>query len=213
LQGLKVGIPQDDFVDPLDPEVRRAWRAALLVLQEEGVELLDVELPRPTMDLYRMIQKPEASLAHMQRGWLSTRNPYYTDLVRTRLIEGQQIPAVEYLSALHERRSLSSSFRAIMQYVDALILPTIPLPAIPSDQAGTDLEIDGVIENSTTSYLRLNMPFNLSGLPAGSFPCGFSTQNLPIGLQAVGKPFEEATVLRIVNAYQQLTDWHRRVPA
>jgi aspartyl-tRNA(Asn)/glutamyl-tRNA(Gln) amidotransferase subunit A len=73
-----------------------------------------------------------------------------------------------------------------------------------------DLEIDGSVENATVSYLRLTMPFNISGLPAVSFPCGFNTHNLPIGLQAVGKPFEEATVLRIVNAYQQLTDWHRR---
>ncbi len=210
LQGLKIGVPQDDFVAPLDPEVRKAWRAALLVLQEEGAELFDVELPRPTMDQYRMIQKPEASLAHMQNGWFPARSEYYGDMIRTRLIEGQQIPAVDYLNALHERRLLASSFRTIMQRVDALILPTIPMPAILSEQAGTELEIDGVIENATTAYLRLTMPFNLTGLPAVSFPCGFNTQNLPIGLQAVGKPFEEVTVLRIVNAYQQLTDWHRR---
>jgi aspartyl-tRNA(Asn)/glutamyl-tRNA(Gln) amidotransferase subunit A len=210
LQGLKIGVPQDDFVAPLDPEVRKAWRAALLVLQEEDVELLDVELPRPTMDLYRTIQKPEASLAHMQKGWFPQRSEYYGDKVRARLAEGQQIPAVDYLNALHERRLLSSSFRAIMQRVDALILPTIPMPAIPSEQAGTEIEIDGVVENATTSYLRLTMPFNLSGLPTISFPCGFNMENLPIGLQAVGKPFEEATILRIVHAYQQLTDWHRK---
>src|SRR5437763_6756855 len=210
LQGLKIGVPQDDFVNPLDPEVRKAWRAALLVLQEEGVELFDVELPRPTMDLYRTIQKPEASLAHMQNGWFPQCSEFYGDGVRTRLIEGQQIPAVDYLNALHERRLLSSSFRTIMQRVDALVLPTIPTPAIPSEQTGKELEIDGVIENAAVAYLRLTMPFNLSGLPAVSFPCGFSTQNLPIGVQAVGKPFEEATVLRIAHAYQQLTDWHRK---
>jgi aspartyl-tRNA(Asn)/glutamyl-tRNA(Gln) amidotransferase subunit A len=210
LQGLKVGVPQDDFVAPLDPEVRKAWRAVLLVLEEEGAEVFDVELPRPTMDLYRTIQKPEASLAHMQNGWFPERSERYSDLLRTRLIEGQQILAVDYLNALHERRLLSSSFRAILQRVDAFILPTIPIPAIPSEQAGKDIEIDGVIENATTSYLRLTMPFNLSGLPTVSFPCGFTTNNLPIGVQAVGKPFEEATVLRIANAYQQLTDWHRK---
>jgi aspartyl-tRNA(Asn)/glutamyl-tRNA(Gln) amidotransferase subunit A len=114
------------------------------------------------------------------------------------------------LNALHERRSLSSSLRTAMQRVDALILPTIPIPAIPSEQAGKEIEVDGVIENGAVAYLRLTMPFNLSGLPAVSFPCGFNSQNLPIGLQAVGKPFEEATVLRIAHAYQQLTDWHRK---
>jgi aspartyl-tRNA(Asn)/glutamyl-tRNA(Gln) amidotransferase subunit A len=210
LQGLKLGVPQDDFVDPLDPEVRSAWRAALLVLQEEGAEVFDVELPRPTMDLYRTIQKPEAALAHMQKGWFPERSELYGELVRTRIIEGQQIRAVDYLNALHERRLLSSSLRTILQRVDAFILPTIPVPAILSEQAGTDIEINGVIENATTSYLRLTMPFNLSGLPAVSFPCGFNTHKLPIGLQVVGKPFEEATVLRIANAYQQLTDWHRK---
>ncbi len=210
LQGLKIGVPQDDFVAPLDPEVRKVWRAALRVLEEEGAEVFDVELPRPTMDLYRMIQKPEASLAHRQNGWFPERSEYYGDAVRSRLIEGQQISAVDYLQALHERRLLSSSFRTVMQRVDALILPTIPIPAIPSKQAGTDIEIDGVVENATIAYLRLTMPFNLSGLPSVSFPCGFNTHNLPIGLQAVGKPFEEATVLRIVHAYQQLTDWHRK---
>src|SRR6202043_261415 len=116
---------------PLDPEVRAAWRAALHVLEEEGAEIVDVELPCPTMDLYRTIQKPEASLAHMQSGWFPERSERYSDLLRTRLIEGQQILAVDYLNALHERRLLSSSFRSIMQRVDAFILPTIPIPAIP----------------------------------------------------------------------------------
>ena len=97
-----------------------------------------------------------------------------------------------------------------MQDVDAFILPTLPVPAILSEQAAQDIEIDGVTENATVAYLRLTMPFNLTGLPAVSFPCGFTTNGLPIGLQAAGKPFEEGTVLRIAHAYQQLTEWHRR---
>lgn len=213
LQGLTIGVPQDDFMAPLDPQVRQAWRASLHVLEEEGVEVVEVELPRPTMDLYRTIQKPEASLAHIQKHWFPEHSELYTDLVRTRLLEGQHIPAVDYLNALHERRLFASSLRTIMQRVDAFALPTLPIPAIPSGLAGTDIEIDGMSENATTAYLRLNMPFNLSGLPALSCPCGFSIDGLPIGLQIVGKSFEEATVLRIAHAYQQLTDWHRREPA
>jgi aspartyl-tRNA(Asn)/glutamyl-tRNA(Gln) amidotransferase subunit A len=214
LQGLKLGVPQDAYVDPIHPEVRRAWRGALHVLEEEGVELVEVELPRPTMDLYRTIQKPEASLAHIQAGWFPERSELYSDLVRQRLREGQEISAVDYLRALQERRTFSSSLRTIMQRVDAFVLPTMPVPAIPADQIGQDIEIDGVIENATQAYLRLTMPFNLSGLPAISFPCGFSSEGLPIGLQVAGKPFEEATVLRIAHAYQQLTDWHtRELPA
>src|SRR5581483_11760466 len=166
LQGLRLGVPQEAFVAPLDPEVRQAWRVALRVLEEEGAEVIDVELPRPTMELYRLIQKPEATLAHMQKGWFPKRAELYSDLLRTRLIEGQQILAVDYLNALHERRNFSSSLRAIMQRVDAFVLPTVPIPAIPADLAGQEIAIDDKIENATTSLLRLTMPFNLSGLPA-----------------------------------------------
>ena len=210
LQGLRLGVPQESFVAPLDPEVRIAWSSALRVLEEGGVEVIDVELPCPTMELYRTIQKPEASLAHMQQGWFPARAALYSDIVRTRIVEGQQIPAVDYLNALHERRIFSSSLRTIMQRVDAFVLPTLPIPAVPIMQMGQDIKIDGEPDNATTALLRLTMPFNLSGLPAVSCPCGFTTDGLPVGLQIAGKPFEEATVLRIAHAYQQMTDWHRR---
>lgn len=210
LQGLRLGVPRSAFVEPLHPEIQLAWRSALLVLEEEGAQITNVDLPRPTMELYRAIQMPEATLAHAQKGWLSERRNLYTERVLTRLLQGQEVLAVDYLAALHERRVLSSRFRAIMQNVDAFILPTLPLPAILSEQAAQDIEINGVIENATTAYLRLTMPFNLTGLPTVSFPCGFTANGLPMSLQAAGKPFEEGTILRIAHAYQQLTDWHRR---
>jgi aspartyl-tRNA(Asn)/glutamyl-tRNA(Gln) amidotransferase subunit A len=210
LQGLKLGTPQEDFFAPLDPEVRAAWRAALLVLKEEGAEIVEVELPLATMEMYRTIQKPEASLAHMQRGWLSAHGDDYTELTLQRLLEGQQIPAVDYLHAQQQRRVFSTRMGGVLQRVNALVLPTLPIPAIPIDQAGQDINIDGVSENATVALLRITMPFNLAGLPAISFPCGFTAGGLPIGLQVAGKPFEESTVLRIAHAYQQLTDWHRR---
>ncbi|MBV9688598.1 MAG: Asp-tRNA(Asn)/Glu-tRNA(Gln) amidotransferase subunit GatA [Ktedonobacteraceae bacterium] len=210
LQGLKLGVPQEEFFTPLDPEVRLAWRAALHVLAEEGAEVADIELMRPTMELYRTIQRPEATLAHLQRGWLTERVELYGEVVRTRLLQGQKTPAIDYLRAQHERRIFSSSIRAVLQRVDAIVLPTLPVAAIPTAQIGQDIEIDGVTENATTALLRMTMPFNLAGLPAVSCPCGFTTDGLPIGLQIAGKAFEEATVLRIAHAYQQLTDWHRR---
>ncbi len=210
LQGLKLGVPQDDFVAPLHPEVRAAWQAALHVFAEEGAQLIDLTLPRPTMELYRTVQKPEATLAHTQRGWFPYRLDQYTEIVRTRLLEGQQITAVAYLQAQQERRAFTSSLRSLLRLVDAFLLPTIPLPAPPASLMGQDIVIDGITQELTVALLRLTMPFNLSGLPAVSFPCGFSTDGLPLALQVAGKPFEEATVLRIAHAYQQLTDWHRR---
>ncbi len=210
LQGLKLGVPSESFVAPLDSEVRSAWQAALLVLKEEGAEVADVNVQRPTMQMYRTIQMPEASLAHMEQGWLTERLESYGEITRKRLLEGQNIPAVDYLRAQHERRTFSSNLRAVMQRVDALVLPTLPVPAILREQIYQDINIDGATENATSALLRLTYPFNLAGLPAISLPCGFTANGLPIGLQVVGKPFEETMVLRIAHAYQQLTDWHRR---
>ena len=212
LQGLKLGIPQESFYAPLDPQVRSAWRAALRVLEEEGAMLVDVELMRPTMELYRTVQKPEATLAHLQKGWFPEKRTLYSELVFQRLVEGQAISAVDYLRAQQERRTFSSSLRAVMQLVDAIVLPTLPVAAIPLEKVAQDIDIDGVTQNAGTAFLRLTMPFNLAGLPAVSLPCGFTRDGLPIGLQIAGKPFEEATVLRMAHAYQQLTDWHRREP-
>jgi aspartyl-tRNA(Asn)/glutamyl-tRNA(Gln) amidotransferase subunit A len=210
LQGLKLGLLQDSFVGPLDSEVRQAWQAAMLVLKEEGAEVIAVDIPRPTMDMYRTIQGPEASLTHMQKGWLSMHAEQYTERTRDRLLQAQHISAVDYLLAQQERRVFSNTVHSILRRVDALVLPTLPVPAITMEQINEDISIEGVTENATVALLSLTMPFNLAGLPAISFPCGFTTNALPIGLQVVGKPFEEATVLRIAHAYQQLTDWHKR---
>jgi len=210
LQGIKLGVPAETFVAPLDAEVRAAWQAALLVLKEEGVEVVDVDLPLATMTMYRNIQRPEATLAHMQKGWFPAHLNEYTEQTRESLLKGQHIPAIDYLQAQHERRLFSSAVRAVMQEVNALVLPTIPIPAFPVEQIGQEIAIDGVMEDTTSALLRLTRAFNLAGLPAITLPCGFTANGLPIGLQVAGKPFEEAMILRVAHAYQLLTDWHRR---
>jgi aspartyl-tRNA(Asn)/glutamyl-tRNA(Gln) amidotransferase subunit A len=212
LQGLRLGVPPDAFVAPLDAAVRAAWQGALLVLKEEGAEVVNVDMQHPTLKAYRTIQMPEASLAHMQKGWLAERIQDYGEVTRSHLLAGQKVTAVDYLQAQQARRAFSSSLRAAMHAVDALILPTIPMPAIAAAQIDQDICIDGVTENAAAALLRLTMPFNLAGLPAISLPCGFSPAGMPVGLQLVGKPFEELMILRIAHAYQQLTDWHTQNP-
>jgi len=212
LQGLTLGIPQDDAIDPLDPEVRQAWRNARLVLQEAGARICDVRVPRASMELYRTIQKPEATLAHRERGWLDEKQELYSQITRQRLLDGLQISAVDYLQAQQQRRAFASALRATLQPVDALLLPAQPMPAVEISQIGQQITIEGRTEPIGEAMLRLTMPFNLAGLPALAFPCGLSARHLPLGLQVVGRPFEEGLILRIVHAYQQLTDWHRRRP-
>src|SRR6266849_4703112 len=139
LQGIRLGVPSESFVSPLNPEVRAAWRAALLVLQEEGAELVDVELQRPTMDTFRTIEMPEATLAHIQSGWFPARSDDYTEATYGYLLKGQQVSAVDYLQAQHERRQFSSAIRAVMQRVNGLVLPTLPLPAFPVELSYQDI--------------------------------------------------------------------------
>jgi aspartyl-tRNA(Asn)/glutamyl-tRNA(Gln) amidotransferase subunit A len=210
LQGIRLGVAKDEFVDPLNPEVRAAWRAALRVLQEEGAELVEINLPQPTMEMYRTIQRPEAALTHIERGWFPQQVHEYTELTRQSLQRGLQITAVEYLRMQQQRRVYSSTIRANMQNVHAVVLPTTPIPAFPVEQIDQEIDIDGVPEITGGALLRLTRAFNLTGLPALSLPCGFTSEGLPIGLQIAGKPFEESMILRIAHAYQQLTDWHRR---
>lgn len=209
LQGLKLGVPRDSFVAPLDPEVRNAWKAALLVLQEAGAQIVEVEVPRQSMHNYRLVQKPEATLAHQEKGWMQEKLDLYSETVRTRLLEGQEIKAIDYLQAQHQRRLFSATLRSLMQSIDALVLPTQPMPAIEAILMGQEISVDGQRENANEAMLRLTMPFNLSGLPAIAFPCGVSSSGLPLSLQVAGKPFEEGLILRIAHTYQGMTDWQK----
>jgi aspartyl-tRNA(Asn)/glutamyl-tRNA(Gln) amidotransferase subunit A len=210
LQGVTLGIPADSWVAPLNPEVHASWKAALRVLQEAGAEIIEIDLPLLEPEMYRTIQRPEATLTHQERGWFPEQAEIYGSSTRTNLLLGQEILATTYLQAQQQRKIFTSSFRAAMQAVHALVLPTIPVPAYPLEQCDQEIEIDGIMEDSRAALLRLTKAFNLTGLPAISLPCGFSTHGLPFGLQIAGKPFEEAMILRIAHAYQQITDWHRR---
>src|SRR5258708_19688090 len=157
------------------------------------------------MEVYRTIKMPEASLAHMEKDWLTNRREAYGERTRSRLLQGQTITAVDYLRAQQQRRTFSSNLRSAMQGVNALVLPTIPIPAIPVEQADQDIQIDGITENATTALLRLTMPFNLAGLPAVSLPCGFTTGGLPIAFHLVCNPFQQSIILRTTHPYHPLT--------
>jgi aspartyl-tRNA(Asn)/glutamyl-tRNA(Gln) amidotransferase subunit A len=93
---------------------------------------------------------------------------------------------------------------------DVIITPT--LPAFPPPIKEYFVRSGDLREHVIDAFIRFNNPFNLTGLPAISIPCGFGSAGLPVGLQIVGKPFDEATVLRLAHAYQAHTDWHKKHP-
>jgi aspartyl-tRNA(Asn)/glutamyl-tRNA(Gln) amidotransferase subunit A len=98
----------------------------------------------------------------------------------------------------------------VLGEVDVLIAPTLPVAAPPV--GARDVDIDGRPHPMRAALIRYTRPFNVSGHPAASVPCGFTADGLPIGMQVIGRSFDEATVLRVADAYQRVTDWHTRRP-
>lgn len=215
LAGLRIGAPEDDYFTVAEPEIGAAVRAALLTLEGLGAQIEPVRLPGELAGLfraYRGVQMPEATAAHIEAGWWPARAEAYSPTVRSRLEMGGQLPATDYIQAQRLRRAWSQGMRVLMQRVDALALPTLPILPPRIDQLDQPVRIGNSEFDASSALLRFTFPFNMSGQPALSLPCGFATAGVPIGLQVVGRHLDEATVLRIGHAYQQTTDWHLRRP-
>ncbi|MCH8345482.1 MAG: Asp-tRNA(Asn)/Glu-tRNA(Gln) amidotransferase subunit GatA [Chloroflexi bacterium] len=205
LKRLRIGVPQEYFFDNVDDEVLKAIHAAILVLRDDlKAEVSEVSLPHiaEAPAAVSAIMLPEA-LAYHKR-WLAERPQDYGEDVRARLEMGLLYPAVSYVQAQRFRSLIVEEWRQkVFDRVDLLAVPTTPVPAPSLDE--NDLQ-------TTLTLTRFTGPFNLTGLPAISIPCGFTNGGLPIGLQLVGRWWDEATVLRAAHAYQQATDWHTRAP-
>jgi aspartyl-tRNA(Asn)/glutamyl-tRNA(Gln) amidotransferase subunit A len=211
LAGLKAGLPREQYFAALEPEVEEAIEAAVAQLAALGVEMVDVELPllEEVIGAHRAIIFSEASTFHQSR--LAERADDYGDEIRPLLLAGLFLPAVEYLKAQRLRRRVRQVWAAeVFARVDFLLSPTTPVRATRFKQQMADLP--GGEKPLVRAYLDLTLPFNYSGHPAISVPCGFSPAGLPIGMQLVGRPFLEGTILRAAHQYQQATEWHLRVP-
>jgi aspartyl-tRNA(Asn)/glutamyl-tRNA(Gln) amidotransferase subunit A len=205
---LRLGVPRARFFDDLEPEIATAVDAALRVIRAMTASVEDVALPalelRAGMPLHRAILGPEAFAYHSE--WLDGSGQKYQPSTLERIRQfAAAVTTQDYVTARRRcellRREIASAFAA----VDILVTPTvpgIPAPISPIEQqAGLDV-----------GRTRNLWPFDVLGLPAVSVPCGFTSSGLPIGLQIVGAPFAEATVLGLAHAYEQATDWHRRRP-
>ncbi len=210
VRGLRIGVVKEYFEAPLDPEVARSVRDAIGVLESLGAVVTEVSFPmfNDSQAISGAILMSEAAAYH--RDLLASDGEKLYPPVRVRLEAGLFVSAADYLRAQQARSLLDRQARELLEHVDLLAGPTEPVtaPLLLAErvQAG---EREVGTTGALTQYTR---PYNLTGFPAISVPCGFSEAGLPMALQLAGRPFDELTVLRAAHAYEQATEWHSRRP-
>lgn len=210
VRGLRVGVVRRHFFDRLDPAVATACEQALETFRSLGATVVEVDIPhlREAGPISTAIIFAEASSYHQR--WFPARAAEYSAEVRERLLLGRTISALDYLRAQRARRLLIAEFREALSQVDVLAAPTAAFPPPRFDESTVDL--GGRREDVALAIVQLTRPHNVVGLPTLAIPVGFSPTGLPVGMQLAGRPFDEATVLRVGRAYEVATEWHRRRP-
>jgi aspartyl-tRNA(Asn)/glutamyl-tRNA(Gln) amidotransferase subunit A len=210
IKGLRVGVPSAFYVDDLDPEVARVLDETVAALKREGADIVEVELPdqRQLTASCQLVLAVEAAAFHKR--WLIERPQDYGPQVLMRLQNGLAIPGVTYLETMRWRGPALSAHLAAVAGVDAVIAPVAPVaaPTIAESDVGNSPDAESVIQRLT----RFTRPINYLGLPSLSIPAGFTRGGLPVGMQLVGRSFDEPMLLRIGAAFQRVTDFHERVP-
>jgi aspartyl-tRNA(Asn)/glutamyl-tRNA(Gln) amidotransferase subunit A len=211
IKGLAIGIPTAFYVDDLDPEVARILDATVEALKREGAKIVQVELPdqRQLTSACQLVLAVEAAAFHKR--WLIERPQDYGPQVLMRLQNGLAIPGVSYLEAMRWRGPALAAHLAAVAGVDAVIAPVAPVaaPTIAESDVGNSPDAEAVIQRLT----RFTRPINYLGLPSLAIPAGFTGKGLPVGMQLIGRSFDEAMLLRIGAAFQRATDFHARVPS
>jgi len=202
IAGLRVGVAENYYFDGITDEMTSAVHAAGRAIEGLGAVVTPVRLPdpQPLVDVSNVISRSESATIHSRV--LRDRPHELQAAVRARLETGFHISAHDYLQALRLRGRLTRAFvREVFDEVDVLVLPVIPepAPALAAVKAGTADEIVARMGR----FSRLTRPFNGLGLPALALPCGAAPDGRPLALQIVGRPFDEATVLRLGHAYQR----------
>lgn len=225
VKGLKLGIPKEYFVDGMDPDVEKAIRDGIKKLEELGAEVVEISLPNTAhaISTYYLIAPAEAAtnlerydgVSYGERAdgvdivdmMTNTRSQYFGEEVKRRIMIGNYALSAGYydayyLKALKVRRLVKEDYDKAFEKVDVIVCPTAPSPAY---------KIGEKIDNPLEMYLQdvCTVPLNLAGLPGISVPCGFSSKGMPIGMQLIGKPLDEATLIRTAYTYEQSQDFHK----
>jgi aspartyl-tRNA(Asn)/glutamyl-tRNA(Gln) amidotransferase subunit A len=210
LTGLKIGVPATYYVDDLDADVARALDETILVLKREGADIVKVELPdqRQLSAASQLVLAVEAAAFHKR--WLIERPQDYSPQVLMRLQNGLAVPAITYLETMRWRGPALAAHNAATSAVDAVIAPASPIPAptIAESDVGAGPDAGALLQRLTL----FTRPVNYLGLPSLTVAAGFAKNGLPVGMQLIGRSFDEATLLTIGAAFQRATDFHDRVP-
>ncbi len=212
IRKFRLGWPREHYWEQLDAEVRRAAEAAVRDMEKRGAEVREVSLPhlKASLDAATDISLAEALHVHEAAGYFPSRAAEYGAEVRQRIEAGGKIPANRYLAGFDVRKRLLAEFDAAFQSVDAIVAPMVPVPAPPI--GAETLQIDGETVAARRAIVGQARPANFTGLPAISVPCGFTRDGLPVGLQLIGRAFDEATLLRIAFSYEREHEWGARHP-
>ncbi|HYL11147.1 MAG TPA: amidase [Candidatus Acidoferrales bacterium] len=212
----RLAIPKNYFYDDLDEEVRAIVQEAARSFERLGAVIQEVSMPNLDRadTASTNIALAEARAYHQAQGWYPARAADYGEDVRKRLEWGGEVRAVDYLLPAETHLNLGLEFLGTEEtggrLVDALLVPTVPFAA---PRIGEEKVMVGGKEASVRGELiRLNRPANFFRMPAISIPCGFTRSGLPVGLQIIGRQWDDANVLRLAQRYQQRHDWHLRWP-
>ncbi|HVV41044.1 MAG TPA: amidase [Nitrobacter sp.] len=211
LTGVRIGVPRTFYVDDLDPDVARVLDETIATLTREGATIHRVDLPDQTAlsDACQIVMIVEAAAFH--QAWMIERPRDYGPQTMMRLQNALAVPALAYLDALRWRGLALSAHLAATESVDAVLAPVSPMvaPTIAESDVGNSPDAEPVLRRLT----RFTRPINYLGLPSLALPSGFTPGGLPVGMQVIGRPFDEAMLVRIGAAFQRATDFHARCPA
>src|SRR5215207_4726937 len=210
ITGKRIGICDLYLRQHVDPTVQLLIDEAIATLEHLGATIEEITLPPPSEAVAALlaILMPEAAVYHLP--WLREQPENYSPAVLERLELGAITPAVSYIQGQQVRRRIIDEFLTAMEPVDLLVAPTGPTAATLLE--GDLITGDEADPEVLAALIHFCGPFNLTGFPAVSIPCGFTPGGLPVGMQIIGKPWQEGPILAAAHAYQEATDWHRRLP-
>ena len=213
LRGLKMGVPTNYHFDLVDPEVEAAVRRAIAALEELGVQLEEVSLPTMRYaGALRIVGMADSVVTH--EPYLKSHRQDYGPDTLYRTLPGQFVLGRDYSKALKVQRLIKEEHARVLHQVDFLVTPTAPVPAPRIDAkyinlAGTQYRVRGP---GSSLISRNTSPTNGTGLPSITVPCGFTQSGLPIGVQFITRPFEEALLFQVAHGYEEVSPSGSRWP-